>query len=134
MRHLFLFPLLPILLAACATTGAGGGMISIETASAGQPVPGANCRVNTNNQSWNVYTPANINVGPVNGDLRVVCNKDGYRTSEAIFRPSGPVGSNVGLGVGGGGGNVGVGVGLNVPVLLGGRGYPSRITVNLNPQ
>jgi hypothetical protein len=29
---------------------------------------------------------------------------------------------------------VGMGVGLSVPVLLGGGGYPSRVTVNLNPQ
>ncbi|MDB5795243.1 MAG: hypothetical protein JWR25_1622 [Noviherbaspirillum sp.] len=132
MRHLFLF--MPIVLAACATTGTGGGMISVDTASAGQPVPGASCTVTTNSESWNLNTPATINVGRINGDLRVVCNKEGYRTSEAIFRPSGPVGSSVGLGVGGGGGNVGMGVGLSVPVLLGGGGYPSRVTVDLNPQ
>jgi hypothetical protein len=132
MRHLFLF--LPVVLAACATTGPGGGMISVETASAGQPVAGANCTMSTNSGSWTFNTPVNVNVGRVNGDLRVVCNKAGYRTSEAIFRPSGPVGSSVGLGVGGGGGNVGMGVGLSVPVLLGGGGYPSRVTVDLNPQ
>jgi hypothetical protein len=131
MRRLML--LLPIALAACATTGSSGG-IAIETASKGQPVPGANCVVHTNNGNWNVVTPASVNVGGVNGDLRVVCNKEGYRTSEMVFRPSGPYGSSVGLGVGGGSGHVGAGVGLSVPIGLGGGGYPSRITVELNPQ
>jgi hypothetical protein len=132
MRHLIL--LLPIALAACATTGSSGGNITIDTATKGQSLPGANCMVNTNGGSWNVTTPATLNIGSANGDLRVVCNKDGYRTSEVVYRPSGPYGSSVGLGVGGGGGNVGVGLGLSVPVTLGGRGYPARVTVDMNPQ
>lgn len=131
MRYLIL--LLPVALAACATTGSGGG-IAIETASRGQPLPGANCVVSTNSGNWNIVTPATVAVGSGSGDLRVICKKDGYRTSEVLFRPSGPWGSNVGLGIGGGGGNVGVGVGLNFPISVGGGTYPSRITVDLNPQ
>lgn len=132
MRHLIL--LLPLTLAACATTGSSGGNITIETTSRGQAVTGANCAVSTNAGSWNVATPGSVNIGSASGDLRVVCQKDGYRTSEMVFRPSSPFGSSVGLGVGGGGGNVGVGVGLSFPVSLGGGTYPSRVTVDLNPQ
>jgi len=132
MRHLIL--LMPLALAACATTGSSGGGISIETATQGRPLVGANCVVHTNNGNWNVTTPGSVNVGGINGDLRVVCNKEGFRTSEMIFKPSRPFGSSVGLGVGGGGGNVGVGVGLSVPISLGGGGYPSRVTVDMNPQ
>lgn len=132
MRHLILF--LPLALAACATTGSSGGRIAIETTSRGQAISGANCTVSTNAGSWNVMTPASVNIGSASGDLRVICQKDGYRTSEMVYRPSSPFGSSVGLGVGGGGGNVGVGVGLSFPISLGGGTYPSRVTVDLNPQ
>jgi hypothetical protein len=131
MRHLIL--LLPLVLTACATTGSNGA-IAIETATRGQPLPGANCVATNNAGSWNVVTPAKIAVGSANGDLHVICNKDGYRTSEMIFRPASPFGSSLGLGAGGGGGHIGVGVGLSVPITLGGGGYPSRITVDMNPQ
>lgn len=130
MRHLIL--LLSIAVAACATTGAGDGGITIETASGGQAVTGANCAVSTNAGTWNVVTPATAPVGSASGDLRVICNKAGYRTSEVVHRPSSPVGSGVGLGIGGGS-NVGVGVGLSFPVRLGGGSYPSRVVVDLNP-
>jgi hypothetical protein len=134
MRYLML--LLPIALVACASTGSGGSGIAIETASKGQAVLGANCVVSTHGGNWTVTTPATVDVGGVNGNLRVVCDKEGFRTSEMVFKPysRGPYGSSVGLGVGGGSGNVGVGVGLSVPLGLGGRGYPSRVTVDLNPQ
>lgn len=131
MRYLIL--LLPVALVACATTGAGSG-IAIETISGGQALPGADCTVSTGAGSWNIKTPASLDVGSANGDLRVVCNKSGYRTSELIFRPSNPVGSNVGLGVGGGGGNVGVGVGMNFPIRVGAGSYPSQVTVEMNRQ
>jgi hypothetical protein len=70
--------------------------------------------------------------------LRVVCNKQGYRTSEIVYRPSGAAYGNpsVGVGVGGGtGGHVGVGLGLGFPIGLfgGAAGYPSQITVEMNP-
>lgn len=132
MRRLIL--LLPVALAACATTGSNGGRIAVETVSHGQPLAGANCVASTNTGSWDLMTPATVMVGSANGDLHVVCNKDGYRTSEMIFRPSGPYGSSAGLGVGGGSGHVGVGLGLSVPISLGGGGYPSRVIVDMNPQ
>ena len=132
MRHLIL--LLPLAIAGCATTGTSGGVIAVETASRGQPLAGANCVVSTGAGTWNVVTPASVNVGNASGDLRVICNKDGFRTSEIVFRPSNPHGSSMGVGVGGGGGNVGVGVGLSFPIRLGGGTYPSRVTVDMNPQ
>lgn len=132
MRRLILF--LPVALAACATTGSSGGGISIETTSRGQAVSGANCAVSTGAGSWNVTTPGSVNIGAASGDLRVICQKPGYRTAEMVFRPSSPFGSSVGLGVGGGGSSVGVGVGLSFPISLGGGTYPSRVTVDLTPQ
>ena len=126
--------LVSIALAACATTGAGNDSIVVDTYSRGQPLAGANCLVSTASGSWNVVTPATVQVGSANGDLRVVCNKDGYRTSELLFKPSGTSsGSSVGLGVGGGGGHVGVGLGMSVPITLGSMVYPTRVSVELNP-
>ncbi|RZI40558.1 hypothetical protein EGT07_23270 [Herbaspirillum sp. HC18] len=131
----YLIPLLPLAIAACATPGPSGGMISIETSSRGAEVAGANCQVNIGPSSWNVVTPATINAENVAGDLRVVCNKEGYRTSETIFRPSGNYsGSSVGVGLGGGSGNVAGGVGLSFPISFGSGTYPSRVRVDLNPQ
>lgn len=131
MRHLIL--LLPVAIAACATTGSSGRGISIETSAAGQSLPGANCTVRTDSGSWNVVTPASVNPGGVNGNLRVVCNKDGYRTSEVIYKPTRSYGSSVGVGVGGGSGNVGVGVGIGVPISMGGGGYPSEVVLEMTP-
>jgi hypothetical protein len=131
MRYLIL--LVPFALAACATTGSGNGMVSIETTSNGQALPGASCSVSTAAGSWNVTTPATAPIGRPSGDLRVICNKSGYRTSEVIYRPSSPMNSNIGIGVGTGG-RVGVGLGLGFPIGLGGGGYPSRITVDMNLQ
>jgi len=132
VRHLIL--LLPFMLAACATTGSSGGQITIEAAANGLPVSDVRCVVSQNNNTWEITPPATIAVGGAFGDLRIVCDRQGYRTSEMVLRPSGPYGSSVGLGVGGGSGNVGVGVGFSVPVIIGGGEYPSRVTVNLNPQ
>ncbi|NEX62600.1 hypothetical protein [Noviherbaspirillum galbum] len=126
--------LLTALLAACATTGSNDGSITIDTRAGGQQLAGANCMVSTNSGSWNVVTPATVPVGSANGDLRVVCNKPGYRTAETLYRPAGSSGSSLGLGVGGGGGHVGVGLGIGVPIQLGSRGYPGTVTVDMNPQ
>lgn len=131
MRYLIL--LFSLSLAACATTGSGNGAVSIETMSNGQPLPGAQCSVSTGAGNWNVSTPATAPVGSPHGDLRVICNKSGYRTSEVVYRPTSPMNSNVGIGVGSGG-RVGVGIGLGFPIGLGGGGYPSRIVVEMNPQ
>jgi hypothetical protein len=131
MRYLILS--VSFALAACATTGSGNSVVSIETASNGQALPGASCSVNTGAGSWTVTTPATVPAGSPSGDLRVVCNKSGYRTSEVVYRPSSPVNSNIGIGVGTGG-RVGVGLGFGIPLGLGRGGYPSRITVDMNPQ
>jgi hypothetical protein len=129
-----LISMLPLLLAACATTNPGGS-ISVETRAQGQPLAGANCVVRTGAGNWNVVTPGTVFIGNPIGDLHVVCDKPGYRTSELVYRPSsGYSGSGVGVGLGGGSGNVGVGLGLNVPLMLGGGGYPARIIVDMNPQ
>lgn len=124
---------LSIALAACATTGSGG-RIAIDAVSGGQPLPSTVCDVSTNSDSWRVLAPATITVGRVNGDLHVVCNKTGYRTSEMIFRPGGGYGSSMGVGVGGGSGHVGLGLGLSMPLGTIGGGYPAHVTVNLRPQ
>jgi hypothetical protein len=134
MRSLILLSTLA--LAACATTGTGNS-ITIETASKGQPLPGVNCAVRTNSGSWNIVTPATVGLGSTNGDLRVLCDKPGYRTSEFVFTPTGHYGSgsSVGIGLGGGGGHVGFGVGLSMPVSFGSSGgYPSKVTIDMNPQ
>lgn len=131
MRYLILS--LSFLLGACAATGSSNGMVSVETTSNGQALPGASCNVNTGAGNWNVTTPASVPVGSPAGDLRVICNRAGYRTSEVVYRPSSPVNSNIGIGMGTGG-RVGVGLGFGIPIGLGGGGYPSRITVEMNPQ
>jgi hypothetical protein len=131
MRYLILS--ISFALAACATTGSDNGMVSIETTSNGQALPGASCVASTGAGTWNVTTPATAPIGSPSGDLRIVCNKSGYRTSEVIYRPSSPMNSNIGIGIGGGG-RVGVGLGLGIPIGFGGGGYPSRIAVDMNPQ
>ena len=117
--------LLPLLLTACATSGNGDGRLSVATASNGQEFAGANCSVTTNSGSWSVLTPATVQLGRANGELRIICNKAGYRTTELRLPPYAPTssGSRVGLGLGGGSGAVGMGLGFSVPISSGGGGY-----------
>lgn len=125
------------LLVACASPGVGrsDGNVVVEAASNGQALQGAQCTVTNGAGRWNVVTPASAPVGSPVGDLRIICNKDGYRTSEVVYRPSGGVTPNVGVGVGGGSGHVGLGVGLGIPVFGSiGEGYPSRVVVEMNRQ
>jgi hypothetical protein len=131
MRYLIL--LLSLALSACAATRMGNSSIGIETVSRGQVLTGAECTVNTAAGSWRVISPASAPVGSPAGDLRVICNKNGYRTSEVIYRPYGASNSSLGIGIGGGSGNVGVGLGMGFPIGSGGGAYPSRITVEMNP-
>ncbi|MFC7287639.1 hypothetical protein ACFQPC_06265 [Herminiimonas glaciei] len=129
--------LLPLLLTACATSGNGDGRVSVATASNGQEFGGANCSVTTNSGSWSVLTPATVQLGGANGELRIICNKPGYRTTELRLPPYAPTssGSRVGLGLGGGSGAVGMGLGFSVPISSGGGGYyPPRVVVNMAPQ
>jgi hypothetical protein len=125
------------LLAACAGPGVGrsDGNVVVEAASNGQALPGAQCTVSNGAGRWNVMTPSSAPVGSPAGDLRIICNKPGFRTSEVVYRPSGGVTPNVGVGVGGGSGHVGLGLGLGIPVFGSiGEGYPSRVVVEMNPQ
>jgi len=131
MRNAFLLPAL--LLAGCATTDSSDGLVSITAASNGQAIVNAQCAVSTRSASWNILTPATLDIGPGNGDLRIVCSKPGYRTSELILPPYQQAsGSSLGFGMGGGSGNVGMGMGMSFPLTTNGW-YPSRIVVNMNP-
>ena len=70
---------------ACATPPVSNDL-GIETASGGQFLPGANCTVQTVEGIFNVVTPATVPARNTPGDLRVVCDRPGYRTSEVVYR------------------------------------------------
>lgn len=134
--------LLPVLLSlsACATSPPFDGRVEILSTARDQPLEGADCVVTTDAGSWSVQTPGYARVGTPNGDLRVVCNKAGYRTSEVIHRNDaarrGSGATRVGVGIGGGSGGytgVGVSLGFGFPVLGQRRDYPSRVTVDMAP-
>lgn len=135
--------MLSVLLASgCATKPPFDGRVEILTTSREQTLTGADCVVTTDAGSWTVQTPGHATVGDPSGDLRVVCNKAGYRTSEVIHRSRAGRGLNasgtrVGVGVGGGlGGYSGVGVSLGFGFPLTGTAsdYPSQVTVDMVPQ
>ena len=135
--------MLSVLLASgCATKPPFDDRVEILTTSREQPLTGADCVVTTDAGSWTVQTPGHATVGDPSGDLRVVCNKAGYRTSEVIHRSRAGRGLNasgtrVGVGVGGGlGGYSGVGVSLGFGFPLTGTAsdYPSQVTVDMAPQ
>ena len=135
--------MLSVLLASgCATKPPFDGRVEILTTSREQALTGADCVVTTDAGSWTVQTPGYATVGDPNGDLRVVCNKAGYRTSEVIHRSRtgrglNSSGTRVGVGVGGGlGGYSGVGVSLGFGFPLTGtrNDYPSQVTVDMAPQ
>ena len=136
-----MFPVL-LALSGCATTPPFDGRVEILTTSREQALTGADCVVTTDAGSWTVQTPGYATVGDPNGDLRVVCNKAGYRTSEVIHRSRtgrglNSSGTRVGVGVGGGlGGYSGVGVSLGFGFPLTGtrNDYPSQVTVDMAPQ
>lgn len=134
MRSRAILTALAALLAAgCATTDSSDGLVSISTASGGQTMEGAQCAVNTQRGAWTIVTPATIDIGPGDGNLRIICTKPGYRTSELILPPyAQATGSSFGFGMGGSSGNVGMGMGLNFPLDTNGW-YPSSVVVNLNP-
>lgn len=132
MRYMILT--LSLLLAACATADPDQGRVSIVSASNGQQFGGASCTVATRGARWNIVTPATLMIGSGDGDLRIICNKAGYRTSELILPPYGQAsGSSVGVGMGGGSGNVGMGLGFSFPIATGSGYYPRQIVVNMNP-
>jgi hypothetical protein len=115
--------------------------MQIDTVSQGQALPGASCVVSSGAQSFTVVTPATVTLPDRFGDLRVLCDKPGYRSSELILQdlPGGGAygwpGSNLGIGISGGsGGRVGMGVGLSFPFFMGQGGSPRRVVIEMNPQ
>lgn len=129
----YLLCIVALMLSACATEGTGGSGMLVETTSANQVMAGASCTASNIGGSWNFVTPATINVGAASGDLHIVCNKPGYRTSEFVFRPMTTTGSSLGLGLGGGSGRVGAGVGFSIPIGGSGGAYPPRVTIEMTP-
>lgn len=122
--------MLVLTLGACAVPPAGNDL-GIETVSAGQPLAGANCTVHTVEGSFNIVTPATVPARNTRGDLRVVCDKQGYRSSEVIYRGLG-YGGAASFGAAGGSGNFGFGLGLGFP-LGGGINAPARVLVEMTP-
>lgn len=134
-------PVAFVLLTGCASTPPRDGRVEILTTTKSQALQGAECLVETGAGKWNVTTPASVQTGKAQGDLRVVCNKEGYRTSEVVFRSGSraagvPGATRVGVGVGGGfGGYSGVGVSLGFGFPLSGSGsdYPAQVVVDMTP-
>ncbi len=140
MRPWTVLPLL-IVLASCASTVAPDGRIEILTRAQSQPLSGAQCEVDTGAGKWTVSTPGWVQIGQPQGDLRVVCNKDGYRSSEVVFRRGStggvPGATRVGVGMGGGFGGysgVGISLGFGFPLSSGRTSYPSQVVVDMTPQ
>ncbi len=131
----------PFLLAACASQPQRPpGQIEILSTTRGQPLAGANCVAETGAGSWTLQTPATINVGEPRGDLRVVCQRDGYRSSEVVIRGGaggyGPGGSRIGVGVGSGVGyrsGVGLSLGFGFPLASSRARYPAQVVVEMVP-
>ncbi|MBK4734440.1 hypothetical protein [Noviherbaspirillum pedocola] len=126
---------LAAVLEGCASAPISNDVI-FEAVSRGQPVPDVSCLVRTVEGSAQITTPARLPVRNTAGDLRVVCDKPGFRTSEVIYRAGvygGPA-SSVGLGVASGG-SVGVGLGFGVPIggAYRGSGVPERVVIEMNP-
>ena len=139
LRRLLSLSAMMLAVAGCATQPVRN-QLGIETASAGQFLPGANCTVQTAEGSFSVVTPATVLVSNMPGDLRVVCDSPGYRTSEVLYRGLGYGGysayggPSIGLGIGGGGGNVGYALGFGFPVGgVGSNSRPSRVVVEMTP-
>ncbi len=134
---------LSALLGGCSSTPQRPeGRIDILTTTQGQPLSGAECTVETGAGSWKLVTPAVAEVGEARGDLRVVCNRAGFRTSEVLIRGGGsgymPGSTRVGVGLGGGtwGGHSGLGIslGFGFPLAGGSRQrYPAQVTVDMTP-
>ena len=129
-------------LAACATQPAPPvGQLQVVTLAQGKPLAGAECVVSNLSGSWQVTTPGMVMLGEPNGDLRVVCNHPGYRSSEVIYRlPVGALsnsGTRVSVGVGGGSfgtsSGVGVSMGFGFPLGSSKQRYPAQLTVDLTP-
>jgi len=131
-----------VTLAGCAhqpTTPAG--QIEVLSTTKGKPLTAAACVVSNLSGSWQITTPGTAIVGEPNGDLRVVCEHPGYRSSGVIYRLPGSAvgnsGTRVSVGVGGGSfgaaSGVGVSMGIGFPLGLLRQRYPAQLTVDLTP-
>lgn len=128
--------LITLLLASCVGLTPYSGKVGILTTAKSQPLEEATCEVETGAGRWTVQTPGLVTVGQPAGDLRVVCTKPGYRTSEVIHRnPGGRTGSSrVGIGVAGGsGGGMGISLGMGFPVGGWRNDYPQQVVVDMTP-
>ncbi|WP_052135191.1 hypothetical protein [Collimonas arenae] len=129
--------MLGVALSGCATVASENGHVLIEATSDSQQLSGARCVVKTDSSRWNVVTPGDVLIVTADGDLHVVCDKPGYRTSEVVYRaPPGLNSPSVGIGASGGSGGVGaagIGLGANLPLSFGGKekAYPSRVLVEM---
>ena len=124
---------LPLLLAACVSTPGSEPAIVLETAARGQPEPGANCVASIGSVRWQVTTPAVLAVGGARGELHIVCDKPGFRSSELIFRPEAGAASGASIGFGSGGYGTSIGLGLSFPLSGASATYPKRLVIDLNP-
>jgi len=137
MRYLILS--LGVALSGCATTASDNGHVLIQATSASQQLAGARCVVKTDSSRWDVVTPGDVLIVEADGDLHVVCNKPGYRTSEVVYRaPPGLNSPSVGIGAAGGSGGIGsagAGLGVNLPLTFSGKekAYPSRVLIEMGP-
>ncbi|MBC7499501.1 MAG: hypothetical protein H7315_03240 [Herminiimonas sp.] len=107
-------------LAACASTVSDDGALLFQAQAHGEPLIGANCIVSILVGSRPLVTPAAVSTSAQGGDLRVICNKPGFRTSEYWFRANAMrgTGSSFGVGTGlGSGGGFGVGLGVGMPAM-----------------
>ncbi|MFM7759457.1 MAG: hypothetical protein ACKO6R_01125 [Burkholderiaceae bacterium] len=117
------------------------GQIEVLSTTIGKPLTGAACVVSNLSGSWQITTPGTAIVGEPNGDLRVVCEHPGYRSSEVIYRLPGSAvgnsGTRVSVGVGGGSfgaaSGVGVSMGIGFPLSSLRQRYPAQLTVDLTP-
>jgi hypothetical protein len=127
-----------LLLTACAALPEYEGKLQVLTTSRSQALAGAECVVETAAGKWTLITPGNVTVGKPAGDLRIVCNKEGFRTSELVYRAGSGMGSTTRLGVGVGrgvgiGSGAGISLGMGFPLGGGRYDYPPRVVVDLTP-
>lgn len=124
-----------LLLTACTSLPPYSGKVTILSTTKSQPLEGAMCVVETGAGRWTVQTPGTVTVGQPAGDLRVVCDKEGYRTSEVIHRGQGRgSATRMGVGIAGGsGGGVGISLGMGIPVSGWRDDYPEQVLVDMTP-
>ena len=122
----------------CATVAPSEPGITIETVARGRPLEGAACTATIDVLRWDVTTPAVLAVGGAGGELRIVCDYPGFRTSELVFRPAVYSGSGLSAGVGfgtfgsGSGFSLGLGFPLGFSSARPAAQYPKRLVIEMN--